>query len=127
MPCELIWEDRGVLFKFRDVVTGDELVQANLDIYSDPRFESVEYELFVFPDSVVIKVSAEKVRRVAELDAEASIRNPNILVAVVASQLVIRGLVNLYSIQHEVSGGTWKTDYFETEEEARKWLAETSD
>ena len=31
LPYELIWEDRGLLFKFWDVVTGDELVQSNLD------------------------------------------------------------------------------------------------
>ena len=123
MPYELIWEDRGVLWRFRDVVTGDELVQANLDIYSDPKFESIEYELAVFSDSVVFKASSETVRRVAEMDARASKRNPKIVVAIVASQRVIQGLANLYRLQHEAVGGSWTTEYFETEEEARRWLA----
>ncbi len=125
MPYELIWEDRGVLWRFRDVVTGDELVQANLDIYSNSRFESMEYELAIFLDSVVFEASTETVRLVAELDASASKRNPKVLLAIVASQMVIRGLANLYRLQSEVAGSTWKTEFFETEEEARRWLAET--
>ena len=127
MPYELIWEDRGVLWRFRDVVTGDELVQANLDIYSDPKFESIDYELVIFSDSVVFEASSETVRRVAEMDTGASKKNPKIVVVIVASQTVIRGLANLYRIQHEVTGGPWKTEYFATEEEARRWLAETLD
>ena len=125
MPYELIWEDHGLLFTFRDAVTGDELVQCNLDAYSDPRFESIEYELVIFSESVVFKASTETVRRVAEMDAGASKRNPKLVVVIVASQTVIRGLANLYHIQHEVTGGPWKMEYFETEEEARRWLAET--
>ncbi len=127
MPYEVTWEDRGVLWRFWDVVTGDELVQANLDIYSDPKFESMEYEIAIFSDSVVFKASTETVRRVAEMDMDASKKNPKVVVLVVASQLVIRGLVNLYRLQHEAMGGSWKIEYFDTEEEARTWLAETLD
>ena len=123
MPYELIWEDRGVLWRFRDVVTGEELVQANLDIYSDPKFESIKYELVNFSDSVVFKASSETVRLVAEMDAEASKRNQKIVVVIVASQTVIQGLANLYRLQHEATGGSWRTEYFATEEEARRWLA----
>ena len=126
MSYELIWENRGVVFQFRDVVTGDELVQSNLDVYSDPKFESIEYELANFSDTVRFEASSEMVRRVAAMDAAASKRNPNIIVAIVASQTVIRGLVNLYRMQSEVAGGTWVTEFFETEPEARKWLEKPS-
>ncbi len=127
MPYELIWEDRGVLFRFWDVVTDDQLVQCNLDVYADPKFESIEYELAIFPDSMVFEASVATVRRVAEMDVEASGRNPKIVVAIVATQRVIRGLANLYRLQTEATGGLWKTAHFKTEEEARRWLAETLD
>ena len=91
MPYELVWEDHGLLFRFWDVVTGDELIQCNLDAYSDSRFESIEYELVVFSDSVKFEASSQTVRRVAEMDATASKRNPKIVAVIVASQLVIRG------------------------------------
>ena len=126
LSYELIWEDRGVLFRFRDVVTGDELVQSNLDVYANPKFESIEYEVAIFSDSVKFEASSETVRRVAEMDAAASKRNPKVVVAIVASQTVIRGLANLYRLQSEVAGGTWETEFFETEPDARRWLARTS-
>ena len=123
MSYELIWEDRGVLFQFWDVVSGDELVQSNLDVYADPRFESIECELVIFSDSVEFAASSESVRRVAKMDATASQRNPNIVVAIVASQLVIQGLVNLYRLQSDFEGSTWETEFFETVDEARTWIA----
>ena len=125
MSYELIWEDRGVIFQFRDVVSGDELVQSNLDVYADPQFETIEYELAIFSDSVKFEASSETVRRVAEMDAEASQRKPKVIVAIVASQTVIRGLVNLYRLQSEVAGGTWRTEFFGTKQDARRWLTET--
>ena len=79
----------------------------------------------MFSDSVEFEASSETVRRVANMDAEASKRNPNIIVAIVASQLVIRGLANLYRLNSEIAGGTWETEFFETEQEAREWLART--
>ncbi len=126
MPYELIWEDHGVVFRFWDVITDDELVQSNLDVYSDPRFEKIEYELAIFQDSVTFAASAETVRHVAQLDAKASKKNSGIIVAIVASQMVIRGLANLYRLQHEVSSGQWTTKYFDSEEEARQWLAQSA-
>ncbi len=127
MPYELIWEDRGVLCRFRDAVTDDDVVESSLERYADPKFENIEYELSIFSDSVVFEASTATVRRAVEMDVKASERNPKIVVAIVATQRVIRGLANLYRLQTEATGGLWKTAYFETEEEARRWLAETLD
>ncbi len=127
MPYEQIWEDRGVLCRFRDAVTDDDVVESSLERYADPKFENIEYELSIFSDSVVFEASTATVRRAVEMDVKASERNPKIVVAIVATQRVIRGLANLYRLQTEATGGLWKTAYFETEEEARRWLAETLD
>ncbi len=127
MPYEQIWEDRGVLCRFRDAVTDDDVVESSLERYADPKFENIEYELSIFSDSVVFEASTATVRRAVEMDVKASERNPKIVVAIVATQRVIRGLANLYRLQSEATGGRWETAYFETEEEARRWLAETLD
>ncbi len=102
-------------------------MDSSLERYSDPKFENIEYELSIFSDSVVFEASTATVRRAVEMDVKASERNPKIVVAIVATQRVIRGLANLYRLQTEATGGLWKTAYFETEEEARRWLAETLD
>ena len=127
MPYELIWEDRGVVARIWGEQTSEEYVEWSGSIASDPRCESIVYQLVICSDSLVHKASIDAVRRVAELDARASKRNPNVVVAVVASEMVIRGMTNQYRLLHEAEGGQWKTAYFETEEEARRWLAETLD
>ncbi len=127
LPYELIWEDRGLFTRFWDTVTDDEYVKSHLDGYSDPRFESIEYALDIFSDSMVFEVTGAAVRRMAEMDVGASKRNPKVLVVIVATQTVMRGVTNQFHLQHELMGGTWKPVYFETEEEARRWLAETLD
>ena len=127
MPYELIWEDRGVVSRYWGDVTYDELVQTNLERNLDPSFERSEYDLAIFSESVVFKLSASNLRALAASDAGASKRNPNFLVAIVGTKSVIRGLSNLYRIQHEAMGGLWKMKYFETEAEARRWISETLD
>ena len=83
MAYELIWEDRGVVWRYRDVIAVDEVIQANLKIYPDPRFETLEYQLVIFSELVVYEPTAASVRRVAEMDASAELRNPNLVVGVV--------------------------------------------
>ena len=61
------------------------------------------------------------------ISATASQRKPNFVVAIVAEQTVLHGLTNLYRLQHEAVGGHWKTEFFATEEAARRWLAEVLD
>ena len=94
---------------------------------SDSRYKSLSYELETFSESAVAKISVEAVRRVARMDADASKKFPVRAVAIVGSQELIRGLNNLYRLQHEATGGHWTTTYFDTEEEARQWLAEMLD
>ena len=50
MPYELIWEARGVLCRFSGIASDDDLRQANFDIYSNPKFEEIDYELVDFTD-----------------------------------------------------------------------------
>ena len=124
MAYELIWEDRGVVWRYRDVIAVDEVIQANLNIYPDPRFETLEYQLVIFSELVVYEPTAASVRRVAEMDASAALRNPNLVVGVVGIQALLRGITNLYRLRHEAAEGSWRIDYFESEKAARQWIAE---
>ena len=125
MPYELIWEDRGVVSRLWGEQTSDEYVEWSRSIASDPRCESIVYQLIICSDSLVIKVSGATIRREADRDARASQRRPKGALAVVGSESLVRGLNNQCRIQYEVMGGLWKIETFETEEEARRWIAET--
>ncbi|MFP6759858.1 MAG: hypothetical protein VCC99_16840, partial [Alphaproteobacteria bacterium] len=91
MPFELIWEPEGVVIQYAGVVTDDDIRQANLDLFDDPRFETLKYEICIYTDITALDRSSEIVRWVAEFDLPASQRNPSICVAVVGEQPLLKG------------------------------------
>ena len=121
MPYELSWEGGGVRTAFRGVVTADDLIRSNLEIYKDARFETIRYEIADFREAESRTFDAEAIRSVAHLDRAQSVRNPNMKVAIIASGALARGFARVYAL----SGGDspWVTQFFETEEDAVSWLA----
>ena len=123
MAFELIWEPEGAVIQYSDVVTDDDIRQANLDIFDDTRFDTLRYEICIYTDITALDRSSEFVRWVADFDLQASKRNPSVRVAVVGEQPLLKGITNMYRAEFELRGGTWGQGLFNTVEEARVWLA----
>ena len=123
MPYELIWEARGVVFRFSGVASDHDLRQSNLDFYDHPNFETVVYQIADFTDVTKLDFSSYTVRLVAERDAQASKRNPSLRVAIGGAEQLLIGLANMYRITFDIQGGPWEQDQCATVDEARAWLA----
>ena len=121
MPYELSWEPSGVVFRFSGVVSDEDLMAANEDVYSSPLLPGMKYQIVDFSIIEMLDVSFEVVRRVAELDRKAAETNPHVRVAIITSAPFVRGMSNVYAISHETKGGAWTTKVFEREEDARGW------
>ena len=120
MPYTTHWEDRGIRWVFTGVLTGEELLNANLAIYDDSRFMEMRYQVVDFLLVTDFNVTSEIVREIGQLDEKASQRNPDVKVAVIATNLLHKGLTRMW----ELSGGgaIWQTAIFEDEETARVWV-----
>jgi len=121
MPYETHWEDEGIRWVFKGIVTDDDLLRCNLELYDDARFESIRYEIADFRAGESFTVTAKTLRRVARMDRDQAVRNPNVKVAVIATAAVQKGLARMYAL----SGGDtlWVTEVFDTEEDARAWVS----
>ena len=120
MPYESIWEEKGIHWKYSGTLTGDELLQSNMDIYGDPRFDSLRYQIVDLLGVESFGVSTESMEEVTLMDIGASTTNPRLVVAVVATDAQGQRLNELYDT---VSGGAaWETEVFESVEEARVWI-----
>ena len=121
MPYETHWEDEGIRWVFSGIVTDDDLLRCNLELYDDERFESIRYEIADFRAGESFAVTAKTLRRVARMDKDQAVRNPSVKVAVIAAAAVQKGLAQVYAL----SGGDtlWVTEVFDTEEDARAWLS----
>ena len=126
MPYEISWEPVGVLFRFSGVVSDEDLVASNEEVYTHPLFPAMTYQIVDFSPIEEFAVSSATVRAVAESDLRAAQANPNVKVAIITSAILMRGMSNMYALTHESKGGTWTVEIFEREKEARAWATTSS-
>ena len=120
MPYETLWEEKGIKWIFSGSLTNEDLFECNKELYEDPRFLDIEYELCDFTAVEDWPVESKVIFSVGEQDAVQSQRNPNIKVAIISNEPVMRGLTSMY--EASAYGSKWKTQFFENEEDARAWL-----
>lgn len=120
MPYSTEWTDKGVQWIYTGIVTGTDMLRSNIEVYGDERFDDMRYQLVNFLNAESFDMTTEEVKEIAYRDKVAARSNPRVNVAVVATNDVIQALTRLYA---EYSGSSpWKTELFETVEEAKKWL-----
>jgi hypothetical protein len=120
MPYQSIWEERGIHWKYTGLLTGDEILQSNMDIYGDPRFDRLRYQIVDMLGVETFDVSTESMEEVALMDVGASTTNPRVVVAVVATDAQGKRLNELY--ETVAGGASWETELFLSLEEARAWI-----
>jgi len=74
MPYETHWEVDGIHWVFTGVLSPDDLLRSNLELYEDSRFESIKYEIADFRAIESFTVTAGTIRRVARMDKDQSVR-----------------------------------------------------
>ncbi len=121
MPYELSWEPLGVVFRFSGVVSDEELIASNEEVYTSRLFPAMKYQIVDFSMIEKLDVSSAVVRAVADSDRRAAKTNPDVKVAIITSEPFIRGMSNMYALVHEARGGRWAMELFEAEEDARAW------
>lgn len=124
MAVELIWEEKGVWARFMGLASDHDLQQVNLDVRSDPRFDTLNYGIVDFTDVTTLDFSTTAMRLVADHDVSASKRNPLLRLAVVGEQPLLMGMANIYRTVFDLRGGTWEQRHFATIDEARAWLTD---
>jgi len=120
MPYQIEWRDCGVYWTYTGVVTGEDILQSNFDIYGDERFDDLRYEIVNLLEAEKVEVSERHMQKVAHLDSAAARTNTNIRVAVVAREAEAVFLQTLYSKFSKENG--WPTRLFESVEDAEAWV-----
>jgi len=119
MPYSIEWERAGVTWVYWGVVTGDELLRSNQEIYGSARFDDMTFQVVDLTRVERFDVTPDDMTVVAASDRAAALTNPNVRVAVAASDETVRRLSGLYA---EVSKGSpWEQMVFDTVGEAQAW------
>jgi len=115
------WEAKGVYKVFSGDVTGQEVLDSVIEIEEDRRFDQIQYVLNDFLAVNGVQASERDIALVAAIDRAASKSNPDIKIAVVATQQKIIELAQHYS--RLIEDSPFQTQLFASVEDARNWLA----
>jgi len=125
MPYATTWEESGVLWTFRGRVTGDEILRANQEVYRDPRFHRLTYQIVDLTAVERFDVTEDDMARIAVNDRVAAHSRPSVRVAVAAEDEIIKDLSAFYDAA--MVGSPWHQRIFDSMSEAREWLTQSRD
>lgn len=120
MHYTITWTETGVTWTYTGLLTGNEILKSNDEIYGDPRFDDLRYQIVDMTDATSFEVSEVEMKQMAHLDKAAARTNPNIRLAVVAPSGAAREVADAYA--NNSNGAVWESKIFESLDEAKTWL-----
>lgn len=122
MPYTTKWTNRGVVWTYSGILTGAELIQSNIEIFGDPRFQELKYQIVDLCGVTDFRVMKSHMKALADLDASAAKENPDIRVAVISHEPTGESMNRSYTEQ--VSETHWETRVFRYFDEGYAWAIE---
>lgn len=78
MPVDLIWHEIGVIYKGSGDVTGDEILSAARDMYSDPRWMNARFQIADLLEATSIEGSHFLIEELVLEGSEGTQKNPSV-------------------------------------------------
>jgi len=124
MGVEIKFSGNGVGVELHafGVVHGREIIKANIEIYHPKHLRKQKYKIIDKSKCTEYNVSAKDIEFIAELDKEASLLNPRLLIAIIESKSLQFSLTGLW--QAYVEGCGFNTKSFRDRHSALDWIAE---
>jgi hypothetical protein len=120
MPYTTTWTKNGVIWTYFGVLTGEEALRSNIEIYGDERFDELNYQIVDFRDVTENQISDTDTKKIAYLDRAAATTNPRIRVAIVLKN---EDCLNTAEVYRELSKTSpWQLKVCTSIEEAQTWI-----
>ena len=124
MSYEITWEEKGVCRLFNDALTNDDILKSNQDLNLDSRFAKVKFQVINLLEVSDLSMDINTFHQLGQMDEKYYQENPNLKVAVIATQDTWSALTNMYKdgveqVGHDLS---WETQLHDNEMDARAWV-----
>jgi hypothetical protein len=113
------WTHKGIIWTYSGTITGAELIQSNMEVYGDARFDDLRYQIVDMRKVSANEVSDSDMLRLAHLDMVAARTNSKIRIAVIHADHLNEAYLTNTNETH------WPTLSFESFEDAQKWATST--
>ena len=121
MAYEVTWEGEGLYLKFYGTITAQEVNAVNNEMYGDPRFDGIKYQIWDSTDALKFELTERDADVAAATDASTVSYKPVCRCALVATDTEMRRLIERYIEKSLEKGSSWEFKLFERIEDARKW------
>ena len=121
MAVTNIWEDKGLERVFSDRTSGHEVVESNLSLHGDSRFDDIHYVLNNFSAVETFQVSEIDISLIANIDAAATVSKPRLKIAIVATLDPL--LEWIYKYCEKMQNSPYECRIFSDVENARQWCS----
>jgi hypothetical protein len=125
MPIEIKYLDAGsgALFRGSGTVTGDDILSANMEMFSTPeKTQRYRYGLVDWTDVTEHNVTTSDLQRAAVQNKNASKYLPELFIAIVADKDLEFGFSRIFAVFVEANNLDWEVMVFRSREGAEEWL-----
>ena len=121
MPYTNTWETDGLYRKFTGKISGDEILESNFELHTDPDFQKIKYIINDFTEVTGHSIETIHTKVYALTDEMVSRTKGKLKIALVVTQDPLIALANSY--REEMISNRFECDIFQTIEDARKWVS----
>jgi hypothetical protein len=117
---EFTKDGMGVVLYHEDVVTGDELFNTISSVYNDDKYLTLKYWIGDRTGCTEFLPDANYFKKIAELNKKESLRNPEMLLALIAPTDLQFGMSRMFEVFADES--LFRTKVFRDRNTAEKWI-----
>jgi hypothetical protein len=118
MAFEIVWEPKGVYKKMVGSVSAREFMGSIAALQNDPRYDTLRYSINDFLEVDSFQATESDIHLFAATGIGASISNPKIQIAIVATDPQLIEMVKVYAAL-----SPYKVHFFSTLGNARQWAS----
>jgi hypothetical protein len=125
MPIQVKYLDNGIgiMFVGVGIVTGDDIINANMEVFSsEEKMKNYKYGFIDYSVVSHLNASTSEIEHMTSQQLKASEFIPNAVLAFVATKDLEFGLTRMWEMIAENTGLQWETMAFRNREKAEIWL-----
>lgn len=120
MAHTISWNTEGIIRIFSGEISSGEILQSNIKIYNQPKFEKVKYIINDFSEVTSLNVDTTVTKIYASTDDIIARTKGKFLIAIIATHDEHITLAKSY--QKEMKNNLFKCELFKNFEDAQKWV-----
>jgi len=124
MAYQTYWEDEGIYWLYRGIVTEKEVLDSNYAFYSNPKSLDYRYQIIDGLEVESFDLNPSVLQELAALDSSHAITQKNLKLAFIATKPNVIDTFKDYMKYSRMLRNHWQMKWFMHIHEARQWINE---